>query len=83
MMHLLRKKDVAPVGRNDAMFEPKMWRSHTSLGEAVIIGEANIICVTGKHHSKNAPLSLDKSAFFVGGDNWDRTSDLMHVKHAL
>jgi len=21
----------------------------------------------GKHHSKNAPLSVDKSAFFVGG----------------
>jgi hypothetical protein len=43
-----------------------MWQSHTSLGEAVIIGVANIICVTDKHHSKNAPLSQDKSAFFVG-----------------
>ena len=36
MMHLLRKYDVAPVGRNDAMFASKC-------GEAVIIGEANII----------------------------------------
>ena len=39
MMHLLCKYDVAPFGRNDAMFAP-MWRSHASLGEAVIIGEA-------------------------------------------
>ena len=34
-----------------------MWQSHTSLGEAVIIGEANII-------QKSAPLSIDKGAFF-------------------
>ena len=26
----------------------------------------------GKHHSKNAPLSVDKSAFFVGGGRWIR-----------
>ena len=37
----------------------------------------------GKHHSKNAPLSIDKSAFFVGGDNWIRTSDPLHVKQVL
>jgi len=43
MMHLLRKYDVAPVGRNDAMFAQCAAR-HTSLGVAVIIGEANIIC---------------------------------------
>ena len=34
-------------------------------------GDPHIICVTGKHHSKNAPLSQDKSAFFVGAG--DRT----------
>ena len=27
----------------------------------------------GKHHSKNAPLSVDKSAFFVGGEREIRT----------
>ena len=75
MKHLLRKYDVAPVGRNDAMFAQCAAR-HTSLGEAVIIGEANIICVTGKHHSKNAPLSVDKSAFFVGGRWWIRTTEV-------
>jgi len=42
-----------------------MWRSHASLGEAVII-EKPTSFAEGKHHSKNAPLSVDKSAFFVG-----------------
>ena len=71
MMYRLRRydvfrfaqNDVAPFGRNDAMF-------------AIKCGEAT-------HHSKNAPLSQDKSAFFVGGDSWARTSDLLHVKQAL
>ena len=43
MMHLLRKYDVARFTRNDAMFAQCAVR-HTSLGEAVIIGGANIIC---------------------------------------
>ena len=64
MMHLLRKYDVAPFGRNDAMFAQCAAR-HASLGEAVIIGEANIIC-RRQTSFKNAPLSVDKSAFFVG-----------------
>ena len=64
MMHLLRKYDVTPVGRNDAMFAIKC-------GEADIISVSGIISKTtsfaeGKHHSKNAPLSVDKSAFFAG-----------------
>jgi len=42
-----------------------MWRSHASLGEAVIIGRCPTSFAEGKHHSKNAPLSVDKSAFFV------------------
>ena len=29
----------------------------------------------GKHHAKNAPLSIDKSAFFVGRGTRDRTQD--------
>ena len=41
----------------------KMWRSHASLGEAVIIGRCPTSFAEGKHHSKNAPLSVDKSAF--------------------
>jgi hypothetical protein len=42
-----------------------MWRSHTSLGEAVIIGQRPASFAEGKHHSKKAPLSVDKSAFLV------------------
>ena len=30
----------------------------------------------GKHHSKNAPLSTDKGAFFVGGGWWIRTTEV-------
>ena len=50
-MHRLRRydvfrfaqNDVARFTRNDAMFAQCAVR-HTSLGKAVIIGEANIIC---------------------------------------
>ena len=42
MMHLLRKYDVAPVGRNDAMFAIKC-------GEAVIIGRS-------QHHLSKANI---------------------------
>ena len=31
-------------------------------------------------HSKRAP---EWAPFCYGGDSWDRTNDLMHVKHAL
>jgi len=37
------QNDVVPADSNDAMFAQCAVR-HTSLGEAVIIGEANIIC---------------------------------------
>ena len=46
--------------------------THHSLQRSSL-GEVHIICVTGKHHSKNAPLSVDKSAFFVGGGRGIRT----------
>ena len=39
------------------------WRKPTSFAE-------------GKHHSKNAPLSVDKSAFFVDLPDRIRTCDL-------
>ena len=73
MMHLLRKNDVATL--RSAMMrclpqnvaKPRIirrsrhhWRKPTSFAE-------------GKHHSKNAPLSVDKSAFFVGGESGIRT----------
>ena len=58
MMHLLRKYDVAPDGRNDAMFAIKC-------GEATHHSAKPSSFAEGKHHSKNAPLSQDKSAFFV------------------
>ena len=52
---------------------PLCARRHTSLGEAVIIGHCPTSFAEGKHHSKNAPLSVDKSAFFVGGERGIRT----------
>ena len=78
MMHRLRRYDAFRFAQNDvaslrsAMMRclPLCARRHTSLGE-------------GKHHSKNAPLSVDKSAFFVGGDSGARTYDLTDVNRAL
>ena len=43
MMHLLRKHDVAHFIRNDAMFAKHISEA-TSLGEAVIISDSDIIC---------------------------------------
>ena len=75
MMHRLRRydvfrfaqNDVARFTRNDAMFAPMCPQAH-------IIRKANIIG-RSRHHlpkaniiKKNAPLSIDKSAFFVGGE---------------
>ena len=73
MMHRLRQYDVFRFAQNDvaplrfAMMRclPLCARRHTSLGEAVIIGHCPTSFAEGKHHSKNAPLSVDKSAFFV------------------
>ena len=42
-----------------------MWRSHASLGVAVIIGRSPASFAEGKHHSKNALLSTDKGAFLL------------------
>ena len=63
MMHRLRRydvfrfaqNDVAPVGRNDAMFAQCAAR-HTSLGVAVIIGRSPASFAEGKHHSKKPNL---------------------------
>ncbi len=56
---------LLPLVASDAMFAQCAVR-HTSFAKRTSLGEANIICVTGKHHPKNAPLSVDKGAFFVG-----------------
>ena len=70
MMHLLRKYDVAPVGSNDAMFAQCAVR-HTSLGVAVIIGIANIICHRQTSFKKAHIVLVDKCVLFSGAD--DRT----------
>ena len=75
MMHRLRRydvfrfaqNDVAPFGRNGAMFAIKCGKAtHHSRSEHHQAKPSSF--AEGKHHSKNAPLSVDKSAFFVGGD---------------
>ena len=73
MMYLLRKYDVAPLRFAMMRCLPQCAVRQTSLGEAVIIGRSPASFAEGKHHSKNAPLSVDKSAFFVGGENEIRT----------
>ena len=59
-----------------------------TLGKADIISVSGIIRETtsfaeGKHHSKNAPLSVDKSAFFVGVGDGIRTHGLQGHNLAL
>ena len=40
--------------------------------------------VGGKSENlKNARKTRLFEAFLIGGGNWDRTNDLMHVKHTL
>ena len=59
-----------------------MCRKLTSSGEAVIISETTSFA-KGKHHSKNAPLSVDKSAFFVGAPVESRTPDTLIKSQVL
>ena len=69
MMHLLRKYDVAPLrSASDTMFAIKCGEAtHHSRSEHHQAQPSSF--AEGKHHSKNAPLSVDKSAFFVGGNS--------------
>ena len=67
MMHLLCKYDVAPPRFAMMRCLPLCARRHTSLGEAVIIGAANIICRRQTSFKKRTFVLVDKSAFFVGG----------------
>ena len=80
MMHLLRKYDVAPLRSAMIRCLPLCAVRHTSLGVADIIGRSPASFAEGKHHSKNALLSVDKSAFFVAWDGWIRTSEMTESK---
>ena len=81
MMHRLRRYDVFRFAQNDvaplrvAMMRclPLCARRHTSLGVAVIIGTANIICRRQTSFKKRTFVLVDKSAFFVGGEREIRT----------
>ena len=71
-MHRLRRydvfrfaqNDVAPFGRNDAMFAPMCPQAHIIRRSRHHWALPNIICQR-QTSLKNAPLSQDKSAFFV------------------
>ena len=84
MMYRLWRYDVFRFAQNDVapLRSAMMWClpqcavRHASLGVAVIIGQRPASFAAGKHHSKNAPLSVDKSAFFVGGGWWIRTTEV-------
>ena len=81
-MHLLGKYDVAPVGRNDAMFATKHQAKPTSLASASSfvkqhhLPKANII-------QKSLICPVDKLGFFVGGDEGGRTPYLLNAIQAL
>ena len=62
MMHLLRKYDVAPFGRNDAMFAPCAVR-HTSIVQRTSLGEAVIICRRQTSFKKRTFVTRQKCVF--------------------
>ena len=64
------QNDVAPLRSAMMRCLPSCAVRHTSLGVAVITRRSPTSFAVGKHHSKNAPLSVDKSAFFVGRAGW-------------
>ena len=64
MMHLLRKNDVAPLLRSAMMrCLPQCAVGHTSLGAAVIIGGANIICQRQTSFKKRTFVGRQKCVF--------------------
>ena len=80
-MHLLRKYDVAPFGRNDAMFAPMCPQAHI-IRVANIIGAANIIC-RRQTSLKKAPFVIGKRGFFHGAGGVTRTRDLLITSEML
>ena len=73
MMHLLRKYDVAPLRFAMMRCLPQCAVRHTSFAKRTSLAKPTSFAA-GKHHSKNAPLSVDKSAFFVGWGGRFRTT---------
>ena len=73
MKHSLRSHEVF---RKRNMKRSACPRSHVAkprfIAESCFISEASS-CAAGALHSKNAPLSVDKSAFFLGGGSGIRT----------
>ena len=67
MMHLLRKNDVAPLRSAMMRCLPQCAARHTSLGEAVIIGVANIICRRQTSFKKAQFVWLTNWAFLLAG----------------
>ena len=63
MMHLLRKYDVAPLRFAMMRCLPLCARRHTSLGVAVIIGQAHIICQRQTSFKKRTFVSRQKCVF--------------------
>ena len=63
MMHLLRKYDVAPLRSAMMRCLPQCAVRHTSLGEAVIIGGANIICRRQTSFKKRTFVGRQKCVF--------------------
>ena len=63
MMHLLRKYDVAPLRFAMMRCLPQCAARHTSLGEAVIIGVANIICRRQTSFKKRTFVGRQKCVF--------------------
>ena len=63
MMHLLRKYDVAPLRSAMMRCLPQCAVRHTSLGEAVIIGAANIICRRQTSFKKRTFVGRQKCVF--------------------
>ena len=58
------------------MFAIKCGKATTSLGKAVIIGNANIICRRQTSFKKVTFVLVDKGDFFVGGGGWIRTTEV-------
>ena len=65
MMYLLRKYDVAPVGRNDAMFAIMCRQAHIIRRSRHHWAKPNIICRRQTSFKKRTFVLVDKSAFFV------------------
>ena len=65
MMHLLRKNDVDPLRSAMMRCLPQTVAKPRIIRRSRHHWALPTSFAAGKHHSKNAPLSVDKSAFFL------------------